>query len=71
MTMAMHRARPMRFRPTMYSWWPDKKDHGQSEHEDRADDPVLDVGQGASTRTLTEDLPQYLVFHLGQAEVTS
>ena len=42
-----------------------EEDDGQGEHQDRADDPVLDKGQGKDL-DVAENVAQLLVFHLGQ-----
>ena len=45
-----------------------EKDDGQQEHQDGADHPVLDQGQGQDLEVL-EDLGQFLVAHLGQGRI--
>ena len=45
-----------------------QKHNGQREHKDRADDPVLDQGEGQDFEVL-EDLGQFLVAHLGQRRI--
>ncbi len=45
-----------------------QEDDGQGEHQERPDDPVLDERQRQDLDVL-EDIPELLVFHLGQRRV--
>lgn len=64
----MQRASPIRMRPNHVFWVILQEEHSQHEHQNRADDPVLNERKPQNL-DVAEDLAQLLIFHFGKRRI--